>query len=208
MSGTAPAVRTAAPRDRLRGRDFINIGIFSAIYFVLNFVFMLAGGIHPIMWILMPALIALTTGIPFLLMCVRVPKPGAVIVMGLITGIIYFATGMFTPLIIGMMAASCVVAEAVRWGTRYLSFAGNTAAFAVFSLGMCGSPLPLWVFRDSFLTQIADQGMSADYLASLEALSGTGTLVLMFAATIVLAVVGAVIAKKMFSKHLERAGLA
>ena len=43
----------------LKGKDLITIGIFSAIYFVINFIFMLLSGFHPMIWILMPAFIAL-----------------------------------------------------------------------------------------------------------------------------------------------------
>ena len=43
---------------KLRGKDLITIGIFSAIYFVINFAFMLLGGIHPVLWMLMPGFIA------------------------------------------------------------------------------------------------------------------------------------------------------
>ena len=56
----------------LKGRDLITVGIFSAIYFVINFVFMLMSGFHPMIWILIPALIALFTGVPFMLMCAKV----------------------------------------------------------------------------------------------------------------------------------------
>ena len=41
---------------KLKGKDLITIGIFSAIYFVINFAFMLLGGIHPVLWMLMLAL--------------------------------------------------------------------------------------------------------------------------------------------------------
>lgn len=204
---TSPQITSSPSSRRLRGKDLITIGIFSAIYFVLNFVFMLCGGIHPILWILMPGLIALTTGIPFMLMCTKVQKLGAVFIMGLITALIYFVTGMFTPLILGMMAVSCVVAEVIRALTHYKSYVGNTAAFAVFSLGMCGSPLPIWVFRDSFFEQIASQGMSAGYLATLESLSSAPMLIVLFAAPIVLAIVGSLIAKTLFKKHFEKAGI-
>ena len=52
---------------KLKGKDLITIGIFSAIYFVINFAFMLLGGIHPVLWMLMPGFIAVFAGIPFLL---------------------------------------------------------------------------------------------------------------------------------------------
>ena len=50
---------------KLKGKDLITIGIFSAIYFVINFAFMLLGGIHPVLWMLMPGFIAVFAGIPF-----------------------------------------------------------------------------------------------------------------------------------------------
>ena len=36
----------------MSGKDVITVGIFSAIYFVINFAFMLLGGIHPVLWML------------------------------------------------------------------------------------------------------------------------------------------------------------
>ena len=34
---------------KLKGKDLITIGIFSAIYFVINFACMVSGGIHPLL---------------------------------------------------------------------------------------------------------------------------------------------------------------
>ena len=115
---------------------------------------------------------------------------------------------MFTPLIVGLMLASCAIAEIIRAATRYKSFAGNALAYAVFGFGMCGSPLPLWVFHDSFVTQIAGQGMGADYLATLETAANPGMLVAMLVATFVAGLIGAYIARGMFKKHFVKAGLA
>ena len=192
VASTASPAPSPSEGKVLKGRDLINIGIFTAIYFVIQFVFMLCGGIHPALWVFMPALDGLFAGIPFMLMCAKVQKPGAVVIMGLI---------------VAMMAASCVVAEVIRAVARYRSFLGNAVAYAVFGLGMCGSPLPLWVFHDSFVSQIAEQGMGADYLASLDALSTTPMLIAMFAVTIVAGLAGAYIARCLFKKHFEKAGL-
>lgn len=98
----------------LKGRELITIGIFSAIYFVINFAFMLLGGLHPMLWILMPAFIALFSGIPFMLMCAKVQKPGAVLLMGLITGLIYFVTGQFTVVILVSFVIACALGEIAR----------------------------------------------------------------------------------------------
>ena len=191
----------------LKGRDLITVGIFSAIYFVINFVFMLMSGFHPMIWILMPALIALFTGVPFMLMCAKVQKPGAVILMGLITGLLYFVTGQFTVVILVTFVIGCALGEFARAAMKYNSFKGNTIAFALFSIGMTGSPLPIWIMRESFLAQITQQGMPADYVATLEAVSSPVMLVVMIVAPLVTAVIGAVLAKGMFKKHFKKAGI-
>ncbi|MGC6173053.1 MptD family putative ECF transporter S component [Lacrimispora sp. 38-1] len=194
-------------KDNLKGKDLITIGIFSAIYFVINFIFMNMGGLHPIMWILMPGFIALFTGIPFMLMCSKVQKMGAVLIMGFITALIYFATGMFTLIILATFAISCILGEAVRLFSGYSSFKGNIIAFICFSLGMTGSPLPIWLMHDKFMAQISGQGMPADYIATLEKFTSPAMLFVFLLAPVVGAIIGALISKKMFQKHFEKAGI-
>ena len=191
----------------LKGKELITIGIFSAIYFAINFVFMVSGGFHPIMWILMPAFIALFTGIPFMIMAAKVQKPFAVAIMGAITALIYFATGQFTMVILITFVISCMLAEVCRAATKYNSFWGNTLAFAFFSLGMTGSPLPVWLFRDDFFAQIREQGMPANYLASIESLASTEMLLVMLVAPFFLAIIGSFIAKTLTKKHFKKAGI-
>ena len=189
------------------GKDVITVGIFSAIYFVINFAFMLLGGLHPLLWILMPGFIALFTGIPYLMMCAKVQKVGSVLLMGLITGLIYYVTGQFTIVILVTFVLACGLAELTRGITHYHSMAGNLVSFVLFSVGMVGSPLPIWLMREDFLQQITEQGMPADYVNTLAALSSPGMLVVLFLAPIVGAVIGGLLAKAMFRKHFEKAGL-
>lgn len=191
----------------LKGKDLITIGIFSAIYFVINFAFMLLGGIHPVLWMLMPGFIAVFAGIPFMLMAAKVQKPGAVFLMGLITALIYFVTGQFTLVILISMASACVLAEVIRSMAKYDSFKGNSTAYVIFSLGMTGSPLPIWLFKADFLAQITEQGMPADYVSALEALSSNAMLVVLFVAPIIGGMIGAFIAKGLFKKHFVKAGI-
>ena len=191
----------------LKGKDLITIGIFSAIYFVINFAFMLLGGIHPMLWMLIPGFIAVFAGIPFMLMAAKVQKPGAVFLMGLITALIYFVTGQFTLVILISMASACVLAEVIRSMAKYDSFKGNSTAYVIFSLGMTGSPLPIWLFKADFLAQITEQGMPADYVSAVEALSSNAMLVVLFVAPIIGGMIGAFIAKGLFKKHFVKAGI-
>ena len=194
-------------RRGMSGKDVITVGIFSAIYFVINFAFMLLGGLHPLLWILMPGFIALFTGIPYLMMCAKVQKVGSVLLMGLITGLIYYVTGQFTVVILVSFVLACGLAELTRGLTHYRSMAGNLVSFVLFSVGMVGSPLPIWLMRDEFLQRITEQGMPADYVNTLAALSSNVMLVVLFLAPIVGAIIGGFIARAMFRKHFEKAGL-
>ena len=173
---------------KLKGKDLITIGIFSAIYFVINFIFMLMGGIHPVLWMLMPGFIA-------------------VFLMGLITALIYFATGQFTLVILVAMASTCILSEIVRGITKYNSFKGNSIAYVIYSLGMVGSPLPIWLFKKDFLAQIAEQGMPLDYVSAVEALSSNAMLIVLIVAPIIGGIIGAFIAKGLFQKHFVKAGI-
>ena len=191
----------------MTGKDIITVGIFSAIYFVINFAFMLLSGLHPLLWILMPGLIAIFAGIPFLMMCAKVPKTGAVLLMGFITALIYFVTGQFTVVILIAFAVSCILAELCRICSHYRSFRSNALAYVFFSLGMIGSPLPVWIMRDSFLAQISQQGMPEAYVSTLAALTSPGMIVVLVGAPIVGAILGILLAKGMFRKHFEKAGI-
>ena len=191
---------------KLTGKDVITIGIYSAIYFVLNFMAMMTGLI-PLLWILLPGTVAILTGIPFLLMVVKVPKPGAVLIMGLITAFLYFVTGQFTVLILITMLIACVVSEAYRYITKYnLKFSNLVVAFILFGYGMAGSPLALFVYRESFLAQISET-MSQEYVVAISSYITTPMLILLLVSPIAGGFFGALIAGGIFKKHFKKAGI-
>ena len=191
---------------KLTGKDVIAIGIYSAIYFVLNFAAMMTGLI-PLLWILLPGTVAILTGIPFLLMAVKVPKPGAVLIMGLITAFLYFVTGQFTVLILITMLIACVLSEVYRYITKYnLKFSNLAVAFILFGYGMAGSPLALFVYRESFLAQISET-MSQEYVTAISSYITTPMLILLLVSPIAGGFLGALIAKGIFKKHFKKAGI-
>ena len=191
---------------KLTGKDVITIGIYSAIYFILNFMAMMTGLI-PLLWILLPGTVAIITCIPFLLMVVKVPKPGAVLIMGLITAFLYFVTGQFTVLILITMLIACVVSEAYRYITKYnLKFSNLVVAFILFGYGMAGSPLALFVYRESFLAQISET-MSQEYVVAISSYITTTMLILLLVSPIAGGFFGALIAGGIFKKHFKKAGI-
>lgn len=192
---------------KLSGRDLITIGIFSAIYFVLNLAAMITGFV-PVLWLLLPGVAGIVTGIPFMLMESKVRKPGAILIMGAITALLYFVTGQFTVLLLITFAVACILSEVYRAVTKYdNSFVHMTISFVIFCYGMLGSPLAIWVYRDSFLGQIRQNGMSAEYVDSLSGFISTPMLIALCVSPIIGGLIGAVIAKGLFRKHFKKAGI-
>ncbi|MBU3186318.1 MptD family putative ECF transporter S component [Clostridium estertheticum] len=193
--------------NTLQIKDLVTIGIFSAIYFVVNLIVMICGGIAPIIWIFMPAIIGLFCGVIFMLMTAKVQKFGPVFIMAIITTIIYLATGQFTVILLITFGVSSIIAEFVRRGFGYQSFIGDLLAYVVFSLGMIGSPLPIWLFGDSFFNSIVEQGMSASYVEGLKIYTSIGMLAAMIISTVILALIGGLIGRSMLKKHFKKAGI-
>lgn len=59
---------------KLKGRDLITIGIFSALYFIPNLAEMITGFV-PMLRLLLPGVAGILTGIPFMLMESKVACP-------------------------------------------------------------------------------------------------------------------------------------
>lgn len=192
---------------KLTGRDLITIGIFSAIYFVLNFAAMITGFV-PVLWLLLPGVAGILTGIPFMLMESKVRKPGAILIMGAITALLYFVTGQFTVLLLITFAVASILSEVYRAITKYdNNFIHMTISFIIFCYGMLGSPMAIWVYKDSFLAQIQQNGMSAEYVQSLSGLISTPMFIGLCVSPIIGGLVGAMIAKGLFRKHFRKAGI-
>ena len=59
---------------------------------------MIPVGIAPILWLIWPGIAGLFGGAFFTLLMTKVPKQGAALILAIITGLLYFATGeWFSP---------------------------------------------------------------------------------------------------------------
>lgn len=81
--------------QKLQTRDFISVGIFSLIYAAVAFIIGGIAQMTPITFPFMPMIVALFTGTVFMLYIAKIPKRGAITILGIISGILLFITGMF-----------------------------------------------------------------------------------------------------------------
>ena len=79
----------------LGARDLVTMGVCIALYFVFMMVGSMLFAPNPVLTFLMPAGAALLTGPVYLLLVARVPKHGALIILGIVEAVVMFVTGMY-----------------------------------------------------------------------------------------------------------------
>ena len=81
-----------ASNNKIQAKDLINVGIFTAIYFVIFFAGMMLGYI-PIFIPLLGLVCPILCGIPFMLYLTKVKKFGMVSLTGIILGLLNLVMG-------------------------------------------------------------------------------------------------------------------
>ena len=122
--------------NKLKVKDLVNIGIFSALYMVISMIVMIPVGIAPILWLIWPGIAGLFGGAFFTLLMTKVPKQGAALILAIITGLLYFATGECTWVIIVTFAVAGILGEAARKVLGYKSFKGIALAGCAIGAGL------------------------------------------------------------------------
>ena len=167
--------------NKLQGKDLINIGIFTAIYFIVIFAAASIGFI-PIFIPLISVIVPLVGGIPMMLFFSKIKKFGMLTICGVLLGIIMLLTGM----------GWCAKREVLIHG--------------VFSMWVIGAFIPIVVTRDAYYQSLLP-GYGQEYADTLMAYMPDWILPALLIAAFVSGLVGGLIGRKIFKKHFERAGI-
>ena len=179
-TGNASA-STSKTGGRLAGKDLINVGIFTAIYFVVVFAVACLGFI-PILMAAICGIIPLIAGIPYMLFLTRARKFGMITILGLLTGIIMFITGM-----------------------GYFSIA--TGLVFGLSCWIIGNFLPFLITADTYLPTVRAQYGDA-YVNELMTYLQPEMYPVLLVACFATGIIGGFIGRAILKKHFVRAGIA
>lgn len=189
---------------KLQAKDLIRIGIFTAIYFVIFFATGMVGYI-PILFILLPVLVPIITGIPFMLFLTKVQKFGMVTIMGILLGFLMFVTGhTWVPLVTGVVFG--VLADLIFKAGHYQSAKNTVLGYGVFSVWAMGAMLPMWLMRESYFEYIRSN-MGTEYTNTVLALTPDWVAFAVVAVAFVAGIIGAFLGKAVLKKHFQRAGI-
>lgn len=190
---------------RLNAKDFINIGIFTALYFLLFFATGMIGYI-PVFMLLIPALCPFVAAIAFMLYLTRVNKFGMVTIMGTLLGLLMMLTGhpwTIIPFAIGFP----LLADLVLKAGNYRNWTSIRLGYILFSQWLMGLVFPLFFMRDSYFASLRD-GYGDTYADTLLSITPPWVFYLMFVLVAIGALAGAYFGKTLLKKHFQRAGMA
>ena len=192
-------------KKRIGIKDLVNVGIFTAIYFVMFFISGMTGLI-PVMTIFYPVLLAMLGGIPCILFFTKTDKFGLITIMGILLGLITFIMG-YGPYAIGTGVVCGLVADFVMRAGQYKSWKHMLTGYCVFSEWAVGSQLIMFIFKDAYLAgYIETQGQ--DYADAVSVLLKDYMIPVVIVAVAVGALIGAYLGKATLKKHFKRAGIA
>ena len=192
--------------NKLKAKDFITVGIFTALLFVVEFACGILGYIHPYIVASYVIMIPIVGSIPMMLFYTKVKKFGMISIMSVLIAIIMFVTGMGylgAPLII----IAGVIADLIAKSGRYKSFKKTVISYGVFSLWICANYFPVVITAESYREGLVESGYSAEYCENLFRAINYKTIGVLLALCFVFGCVGAFIGKAVVRKHFEKAGI-
>ena len=191
---------------KLKARDFITIGIFTAILWVVQMVIMYLGFLSPFIVAGYAVLIPIVTGIPMMLYYARIEKFGMLTITSVIVAILLFIFGMGflgAPVCI----AAGVIADLIAKSGKYKSWKKTVISCGVFNLWVSASYLPLVLTADSYKQSLIEGGFDASFADTLFTLVTPATYPVIILLCFVCGVIGAFIGKAVVRKNFEKAGI-
>jgi energy-coupling factor transport system substrate-specific component len=192
--------------NRLKPKDLINIGIFTAIYFAIMFAVACLGYI-PIFIPALAALCPLAGGVPFMLFVTKVRKFGAMLIMIIIIGIFYMVMGGLSSWILPIGIVTGLIAELIVKSGRYQSAKKAVIAYGIWCIAIFGNFVPTFFQRDAYYAKIVSSGYGQEYADAYMSYMPNWIAPVLVAACFVFGCLGALIGRAALKKHFARAGM-
>lgn len=125
-------------KNALNGKDYINIGIFTAIYMVIVIAIACTVGLIPIGFILLPVIIPVIGGIPMMMYFTKIKKFGMILIFEILFGIVMILTGMGCDLLLWGIVVG-IIGELILRAARYSSGKMAVFCYGVLSTCICGN---------------------------------------------------------------------
>src|SRR5699024_8658085 len=195
-------------KKKIQIKDLVAIGVYTALYFImvaisaLLVVFIIPG----YSYVFIPVISALLSGSIFMLMVAKVPRFGAITIMGSIMGVFFFIMGRF-PGALFICIAIALIADGVAYLMHYKNKKGLLLSYLIFSFSTIGPVIPMFIFPSLYISKLVEVGHDASYIEGVFSSISQNTFFILIIGIVIAAVVGGVFGQKMMNKHFKRAGI-
>jgi energy-coupling factor transport system substrate-specific component len=195
-------------KNKLGIKDLITVGIYTGIYFFIVGIsamiisFMIPG----YSYIFIPVLAALLSGSVFMLMVSKVPRFGAITIMGSIMGLWFLVMGRS----IGSLLLSVVIAliaDGIAYLFKYSSEKGLLLSYVIFSFSSIGPVVPMFLFPTIYADKLLANGKDVNYVINAFSDFTQYTFVFLIIGIIIAAILGGIFGQRMLVKHFKKAGI-
>jgi energy-coupling factor transport system substrate-specific component len=197
--------RSTSVNERLQTKDFVNIGIFAAIYLVGSFVVGTPFGMSVVAYMLYPFAYAVIGAIITVFFMARCQKKWATFLFALLPFLVlHLMTGLHYLLLVHIVAFA-LIAELLRQWAGLHTYKGIALAHVALSLNMVASYWQIFVNREAYYAKTLET-MGETFAMGYLSLP-TWVLPVLYVSVIVGAVFGVLLAKRILEKNLEKSGI-
>ena len=191
-------------QSKMKTKDLIVAGAFLALYIVVSMIPIFALGFIPITFILVPFIVPMIMGPIFSLYVAKVPRFGAILILGIIVGLLANSTGYVPGMILAL--AFAITAELLAKAGKYQSKRMYAFSYMVFSLTYFTAFLMLYFNREAYMA-ITESLAGAEFVATLEALIPSWLAYAQVGLGLVGGFIGAKFGQRIMKKHFDNAGI-
>ena len=187
-------------------KNSITAGVLIALYFVTYAVIGAISMPVPVLFLLMPMLVALLAAPTYHMLLAKTKSATAIVIAAILPSILLVATGHI-PIAPLVAVPAGIIAMFIAKGGNYTDFKKNTISHMFFSLNLFGGFLPIWLMREAFFESVIKGGLDQSFCNTVRSWTPIWMLPVMIIGTFIFSMIGSYFTKKILNKKLESAGV-
>lgn len=194
-------------KKKLNVKDLIITGVFAVLFLIAG---MIGGGPFasiPTLTFYFPIGAAVLAGPIFMLFIAKVPKQGALAIIGLVQCILGTLTGMHWGMNLGILICS-ILASFIAGVKKFKNPIFNLIAYIVYCIGPMGTYFVFFFNRESWVSFMLKKGTEQEYIDKMSKVATTGMMAVMVIGTLIVATLSGLLGLRLMRKQFIKAGLA
>lgn len=187
-------------------KNAITAGVLITLYLVTYVVIGAISMPVPILFLLMPMMVALFAAPTYHMLLAKTKSATAIFIAAVLPSILLVASGHI-PIAPAVAIPAGIVALLIARSGNYENFRKNSISHLFFSLNLFGGFIPIWIMREAFFESVMHGGLDQSFCDTVRAWTPIWMLPVMIIGTFVFSLIGSYITKKVLNKKLESAGV-